>query len=147
MKIDFVEGAGNSNSPKEYSYTDKEPPGGSKFDYRLKQIDTDGNYEYSDIIAVKIMPGQFSLNQNYPNPFNPTTVIRYAIPKDGYVTLTIYDILGRKVQTLINEKQPAGRYKKTFNASALASGIYFYRISVTGGAGNFVKIKKMLLIK
>ncbi len=145
--IGFVPGHGNSNSPEEYSYTDKEPLGGSSFDYRLKQIDVDGNYKYSDIIAVKITPGQFSLNQNYPNPFNPSTVIKYAIPKDGFVTLNIYDMLGRKVQTLVNEKQPAGRYKKTFNASALASGIYFYRISVTGGAGNFVKIKKMILVK
>jgi len=143
IKIGFDAGHGNSNSPEEYSYTDKEPLGGSKFDYRLKQIDVDGNYEYSHVITVKVTPGQFSLKQNYPNPFNPTTVIRYAIPKDGYVTLIIYDMLGRKVQTLVNEKQSAGRYKETFNASALASGVYFCRII----AGNYTGLIKMLLLR
>lgn len=85
----------------------------------------------------------YELSQNYPNPFNPTTTIRYSIMKPGLVTLTVYDILGRKVTTLINTYQAAGSHSISFDASRLASGVYFYRIE----AGNFNSVKKMLLLK
>jgi hypothetical protein len=142
-KIGFVEGHGNSNSPKFYSFTDKIPVGGSKFQYRLKQVDTDGKYEYSDIVEVEMLPDKFALFQNYPNPFNPTTTIRYQLPKESKVVLTIYDILGEKVTELLNENIEAGVYEIEFNAKSLPSGTYIYRIS----AENFVETKKMILLR
>jgi hypothetical protein len=83
------------------------------------------------------------LIQNYPNPFNPTTTISYQIPKDGRVTIKIFDIIGREVTTLVDEYKPSGRYSVQFDASRLASGIYFYSIR----SGNYNAVKKMSLIK
>jgi photosystem II stability/assembly factor-like uncharacterized protein len=91
----------------------------------------------------KKIPSSFSLSQNYPNPFNPTTAIRYQLSVNSNVKLRIYDILGRLVNTLIEERQTAGIHTVTFNANSLSSGIYFYRLE----AGNFIEIKKMILIK
>jgi hypothetical protein len=85
----------------------------------------------------------YKLVQNYPNPFNPTTTIKYEIPETGFVTLKIYDVLGREVATLVNAKREAGRYEAEFNAKGLSSGIYIYRIQ----ASNFVESKKMILLK
>jgi len=85
----------------------------------------------------------YALNQNYPNPFNPSTVINYQLPIDGFVTLIIYDILGREVKTLVNEYKPQGKYTVSFDGSKLASGIYFYQLRT----GNFVSTKKMLMVK
>jgi len=89
------------------------------------------------------IPSSFSLSQNYPNPFNPSTIIKYQIPKESFVTLKIYDVLGREVKQLVNEEKSAGNYSVTLNASSLASGIYFYRIT----AGSYTSIKKMVLLK
>ncbi|MCX7833838.1 MAG: M20/M25/M40 family metallo-hydrolase [Ignavibacteria bacterium] len=89
------------------------------------------------------IPKVYELSQNYPNPFNPVTKINYAIPKNSFVTLKIYDLLGREVATLINEEKPAGYYSIDFDASNLSSGIYFYRLS----AGDFIKTMKMTLMK
>ena len=85
----------------------------------------------------------YKLSQNYPNPFNPTTNIQYTIMKAGHVTLTIYDILGRKVATLVDQNQNAGNHNISFNASRFASGVYFYQIQ----AGDFRNVKKMILLK
>lgn len=85
----------------------------------------------------------YDLAQNFPNPFNPSTTIRYQIPKDGIVTLKIYDILGSEVATLVNEEKIAGKYEVNFNASSLSSGVYIYKIQ----AGDFVSSKKMILLK
>ena len=85
----------------------------------------------------------YALEQNYPNPFNPTTTITYQLPKDGAVTLKIYDILGREVKTLVNEYKPAGSYSVTFNASNLASGVYIYQLK----SGDFIANKKLVLMK
>ena len=89
------------------------------------------------------VPTEFSLNQNYPNPFNPTTVISFAIPKESFVSIKIYDILGKEVSKLVNETKQAGFYDLNFDASSLSSGMYFYKIE----AGNFVQTKRMLLMK
>ena len=86
---------------------------------------------------------EFKLYNNYPNPFNPTTNIKYDLPKETFVAIKVYDILGREVVTLVNEKQPSGRYNIKFDASNLASGMYVYRIE----AGSFVKSHKMMLLK
>jgi len=89
------------------------------------------------------LPSEFTLEQNYPNPFNPSTTFKYEIPKESYVTLKVYDILGREIKTLINKEQPVSNYEVEFNATELTSGIYFYRII----AGDFVETKKMILMK
>ena len=101
------------------------------------------NYVPTSIENTKNKKLSYLLFQNYPNPFNPTTIIKYEIPKTSLVTLKIYDILGRVVKTLVNEKESIGSYKVEFNASRLASGIYFYRIQ----AGDYVQTKKMILLK
>ncbi len=77
VEVGFVKGNGNSNSPKQYSFVDDNPVGGADLDYRLKQLDNDGNFQYSGITKVKLLPKEFSLFQNYPNPFNPSTTIKY----------------------------------------------------------------------
>ena len=92
----------------------------------------------------------FNLSQNYPNPFNPATTITYVIPQTGFVTIKVYDILGREVSTLVNEEKPAGSYEVQFFASGLTSGIYFYQLKVhpaNGGAGDYTETKKMILLK
>ena len=88
-------------------------------------------------------PTEFQLSQNYPNPFNPTTLINYQIPSDEFVELKVFDVLGKEVSTVVNEFKRAGSYKVNFNGSALESGVYFYKIK----AGNFIDIKKMILVK
>ena len=88
-------------------------------------------------------PLKFSLEQNYPNPFNPTTKIKYSLPKAAFTTLKVYDITGREVATLLNEYKTAGTYEIQFNASNLASGVYFYRLNT----GQFSAVKKLLLLK
>ena len=92
---------------------------------------------------INVIPTQYALNQNYPNPFNPTTTISFDLPKAGYVTITVFDILGKKVATLVDGNREAGSYKTTFDARNLASGIYFYRIN----AGSFEKMHKMMVVK
>jgi hypothetical protein len=113
------------------------------FIYRLKQIDTDGTYEYSDEIEVEIIPTEFALYQNYPNPFNPRTKIRYQLPKESKVTIKLYDILGSEVITLLNEEKEPGVYEVDFTAQQLPSGTYIYRIFADG----FIETKKMVLMK
>jgi hypothetical protein len=89
------------------------------------------------------LPKDYSLSQNYPNPFNPSTTIKFALPKDGFVTLKVYDISGREVARLVNEQKKAGYHDVLFNASNLASGVYFYRIQ----SNDFIMTKRMVLIK
>jgi len=142
-KSGFVEGHGNRNSPKSYSFTDKNPVGGSIFNYRLKQIDTDGEFNYSDIVEVEMIPNEFILYQNYPNPFNPATTIKYALPFESKVKIVLYNSLGEQVAVILNRTMPAGYHNIKFYGSELTSGIYIYRIETKG----FIKSKKMMLIK
>ena len=144
--IGFVEGNGTSTGNNEYSFNDNITKPGF-YRYRLKQIDFDGNYKYSDVINLDIIVNAFSLAQNYPNPFNPTTTIRFWISDFGFVSLIVYDVLGNKITTLVNEHKPAGSYEIEFSAtsseSKLTSGIYIYQLS----AGSYSATKKMLMIK
>ncbi len=142
-RLGFVAGNGNTNTKKYYSFIDNSFSGGNVFYYRLKQIDTDGSFEYSKIVGVETNPTSFSLSQNYPNPFNPLTTIRYSIPKGDAVVIEVFDMLGNEVSTLVNEEKEKGVYSVSFDASNFASGIYFYRLQT----GNFVETKKMLLLK
>jgi len=117
-----------------------EPPdSGSQFCSYL----VDCNFGNEADPTISIRPNSFSLRQNYPNPFNPSTRIAYELPKAGHVSLKVFDLLGREIATLVNEIQPVGSHSVTFNGSALASGIYFYRLQ----AGDFATTKKMVLLK
>jgi len=141
--IGEVKANGNSNSAKHYSFADKITTNG-KFQYRLKMIDNDGSFKYSDIVEINVeTPKAFELLQNSPNPFNPTTSIVYQLANTSDVTLKVYDILGNEVLTLVNEKQEAGKYEVKLDASKLSSGTYIYRLS----AGSFIQTKKMILLK
>ena len=147
--VGTVQAAGNSNSPKKYSYTDKNLQAG-KYQYRLKTIDNDGSYKFSDVIETEIaLPKNFELSQNYPNPFNPSTKINYQVPVDAKVILEVYNITGQKVTELVNQEQSAGYYSVSFGSSKLASGVYIYRLSASDKATgtNFSSIKKMMLLK
>ncbi len=142
-KIGFVNGNGNSNSPKNYYYEDKNVTAG-KYSYRLKQIDNDGQFEYSKAIEVDLgAPKKFELSQNYPNPFNPTTTIKFSLPEAGNVKLTLFNILGQEVKTLVNESKESGVHIINFDASDLNSGIYIYKIET----GSFTQTRKMTLVK
>ncbi len=142
-KIGFVAGFGTTTENKAYSFVN-ENVSNRTYIYRLKQIDFDGSYEYSDILEVEVrILSEFFLSQNYPNPFNPSTTISYSIKDAGVVQIIIYDILGNKVATLVNEQKQAGAFSVEFDASKLPSGIYFYQLK-TGG---FIDIKKMILLK
>jgi hypothetical protein len=143
--IGFVEGNGNSNSPKDYSFEDNNAKYGS-YAYRLKQIDTDGQFEYSKIIEVDAgnIPDGFVLEQNYPNPFNPSTTIRFVLAEIQIAKLVVYDVLGNEVAVPFNGIAEGGKvYDVELNAVNLSSGIYFYRLETE----NKVEIKKMLLLK
>jgi len=144
-KIAFVEGHGTTTEPNAYEYIDDiNSLTLNSVSYRLKQLDFDGGYEYSyEVLVTNVTPDKFELYQNYPNPFNPITNIKYAVPTTSLVTLIVYNPLGKKVATLVNEIKEPGRYEVNFSGSQLASGMYFYSIQV----GKFKATKKMLLIK
>jgi hypothetical protein len=132
-----------SNSPKQYSFMDKNLQSG-KYQYRLMMIDNDGSYEYSKVIEAEVdVPENYELSQNYPNPFNPNTVITYSLPLAANMKLTAYNTLGQVVKILDNGFKNAGNYTVNFDASELTSGTYFYRLE----AGQFTQVKKMILIK
>ena len=142
-KIGFVEGNGTTNAPKSYSFTDKSASG--KTSYRLKQIDRDGKFEYSQTVEVTVAsaPKEFALEQNYPNPFNPTTIISYQIPVSNHVSLKVFDMLGKEVATLVNETKETGSYSAKVDGTKLSSGIYFYKLQ----SGNLIAVKKLTIMK
>ena len=145
-KIGFVNGNGTTTEMQYYSFTDniRLVNNVEKIYYRLKQIDFDGTYEYSNEVAIEILqPDSYLLKQNYPNPFNPSTIISWQLAESNFVTLMVYDVLGNEVVSLINEEKSAGNFEVEFNASALSSGIYYYKLVV----GDFVDMKKMILLK
>jgi len=154
IKVGFIEGAGNSNTIKNYSFEHKNLITG-KYKYRLKQIDFNGNFKYYDLSTeIEIgVPSKFSLSQNYPNPFNPSTVINYDIAVDSKVSIKIFDVTGKELMTLVNETKSAGFYTETFSSSggnALSSGAYFYRIEavpLNGNGKSFISSKNMMLVK
>ena len=141
--LGFVSGKGTTTEVNNYSFTDKSVDAGN-YSYRLMQKDFDGTFAYSPEVEVEVsLPLEYSLEQNFPNPFNPTTTIRYAIPEDNFVSIKLYDVLGNEVITLVNEQQQAGRYEMLFNASSIASGVYYYQIT----SGNFNQTRKLVLMK
>jgi len=146
-RIGSVQGHGTTTEPQEYSFIDRSIERGKYF-YRLKQIDFDGSFEYSEEVEVNVevnTPLSFYLAQNYPNPFNPGTTIKFSIPETEFVTLKVYDMLGNEIVSLLNEQKGAGEYEVEFNAANLpsGSGIYLYILQ----AGNYTRTKKMILLK
>jgi hypothetical protein len=142
-KIGFVAGNGTSNSSHSYSYADNNASSGT-YAYRLKQIDNNGTYKYSQESEVTVLsPKTTALHQNYPNPFNPTTQISYDVALVGNVRLAVYDILGREVAVLVNEQKAPGSYAAEFNGAQLSSGVYFFKLTTN----QFSSVRKMTLMK
>ncbi|MBE0572645.1 MAG: M28 family peptidase [Ignavibacteriaceae bacterium] len=145
VTIGFVDGKGSSSEINYYSFTDHPQVSGvNQLYYRLKQVDFDGSFSYSDVVNVSYdVPAEFVLSQNYPNPFNPSTKINYFVPQESFVSVKVYDFLGREVMTLVNETRAVGSYEIVFDASSLPSGTYFYTLI----GENYSFTKKMILIK
>jgi hypothetical protein len=143
ITIGYVEGAGTTTEPQNYSYTDNEVETGT-YTYRLKQVDFDGTFTYSNAVEVDVTaPLSFNLDQNYPNPFNPTTNINYSIQEAGNIILAVYNTVGEKVAVLVNGYSEAGHFEVSFDASNLPSGVYLYKLQ----SANSVQTKKMMLLK
>ena len=141
--IGFVQGEGTTQEQHNYTFVDKNVNNES-YTYRLKQIDFNGQTTYSaELTITAIGPKTFDLTQNYPNPFNPTTTISYIVPKQGFVTLAVYNTLGEQVALLVSGVISEGSHTATFNAKSLPSGAYVYKLQ----QGNSVLTKKMLLMK
>jgi len=146
-QVGFVNGKGNTTERSYYQFVDGNLPVG-KYSYRLKQVDFNGQFDYSNVADAEVIaPNEFSLEQNYPNPFNPSTFITYTLPEKVEVNLSVYNSLGELMITLVNGMQEAGIYKTEFNASGFSSGTYIYRITATGNNGVYTQSKKMILIK
>ena len=143
VTIGHVNGNGTTTDRKEYSFTDAGVQTGSYY-YRLKQVDFNGAFEYSNEIFAEISaPFEFALNQNYPNPFNPTTSINFSLAEPSLVKLSVYNLLGEEVQVLKNEFMNAGSFNITFDAASLPSGMYLYKIETS----QFSSVRKMMLMK
>ena len=138
----FVNGHGTTTSPQKYSFTDRGL--GTTVYYRLKQIDFNGTYQYSEVLKVNsVSINTIALEQNYPNPFNPSTKIKYQVANDGVVSLKVYNSLGEEVAALVNSYQPAGSFEADFDGSNLTGGVYFYKLQT----GDYVITKKMILLR
>ncbi len=147
-----IDGCGNSATGKSYQYTDTRVQNGRTYYYRIADVAMDGVEKLYPSVVMAIpsanalggpIPTKYALAQNFPNPFNPSTDITYGISKAGDVRLTIFDALGRQVQTLVNGYQTPNNYRIAFNASTLPSGTYYYTLSTKG----FTTTKKMVLTK
>jgi len=147
ITIAFISGNGTSTSINYYTFTDNYSDNSfaGTVTYRLKQFDYDGKSNFSDEINVTVdfSAKEYSLSQNFPNPFNPVTTISFSLPKSGLVSLKVFDNLGREITTLVNEEKEAGKHKVEFDASGLASGVYFYKIT----SRDFNATKKLILMK
>jgi len=141
-KIGFVNGSGTSSTPKRYYYED-EPTGGKKFIYRLRQIDFDGKFKYSDSRLVTLRDFDYGLYSCYPNPVTNNAVIKYKIPDNNFVKISVYDNAGKLITNLVNESKNAGVYQVSLPSNNLAAGVYYYKMS----AGNFNDTKSFTVLK
>lgn len=143
QKVGFVNGNGTTTEKQSYFYSDKNLSEG-KYSYRLKQVDFNGTFEYSKVVEVEVVaPNKFELAQNYPNPFNPSTSIKFNLPQAGNVKLSVYNLLGQEVQTLVNGYKEAGAHVVNFEAKNLNSGLYLYKLEANG----LTSVKKMTFMK
>jgi hypothetical protein len=146
--VQIVNGLGDSPTGHTYRYTDYDMTANTTYDYRLIIHETDGSVmTYAPIVSAAYsetsLPTEYALLQNYPNPFNPSTTIAFALPEVASVRLTVFDVTGRAVATLLNGTQSAGSHSVNFDASRLAAGLYFYRLE----APNFSATRKLMLLK
>jgi hypothetical protein len=140
--VGFISGKGSSTEAQHYSFSDEDLVG--KVYYRLRQVDYNGTYNYSEIIEINaVSTYSIRLEQNYPNPFNPITTINYQLGNDGFVNLKVFNSLGEEVEELVNEFQIGGSYQFEFEAADLPSGIYVYKLS----AGDYTESRKMIFLK
>ena len=144
ITIGFKDGNGTTTEPKNYLYNDNiSDLKKANLFYRLKQIDYNGEFVYSDEIEVANFPDIYSLEQNYPNPFNPRTVIKFNLANAGFTLIKIYDVLGKEVATILNGELEAGPHQVSFDASNLPSGAYVYTLT----SGSFTETRKMMFLK
>ncbi|MDZ4700654.1 MAG: PA14 domain-containing protein [Rhodothermales bacterium] len=143
--IGQVAGSGTTLEPRAYRFADGDAPNGAAvLWYRLRQIDFDGTFAYSEVVSVdRLAPSAYALHENYPNPFNPTTRISYDLPVAGPARLAVYDLLGREVRLLVDAALPAGRHEVTFDAGDLPGGVYMYRLE----AGRHAHTRSLILVK
>ena len=153
QKIGFVRGHNTTSTPQTYSFIDTNVLPGVYY-YRLKQIDSDGSFDCSNIIEVEVKTiGVFALQQNYPNPFNCETVIKYQLTQKSRVTIKVFNLFGEEIRTLANKEEQPGYYTVLWDGKddfgkGVASGVYIYRMEAyTDKQGNFVSAKKMLLLQ
>jgi hypothetical protein len=143
-----LRGQGSSSRERDYSFRDTDVQAGHSYWYRLGDVDNSGRENFSKSVKVMLdndagTPLRYAVDQNYPNPFNPATTIRYSLPEKADVTLSVYDLHGRLVRTLVNGEQPAGEYALNFDGRNLAGGVYYFRMT----AGNFREVRKMVLLR
>jgi len=144
-KIGFTEGNGNSNSIKEYEFSDNKITQSGSYFYRLKQMDYNGTFSYSSIVEVIVdVPAEFVLMQNYPNPFNPSTTINFSVPQKSNININVYNAIGELVKTIMNETKEAGNYSINIELTNLPSGLYIYNMQADGKT---IDTKKMMLLK
>lgn len=142
-KIGFVNGFGSTTEENNYSFTDNDLQS-YRIYYRLKQIDFNGNFKFSDVVMIEdAVLNEFQLYRNYPNPFNPSTTIKYSLPRQSRIKIALYNILGNLVETLFDGEQTAGIHQLILNAKDLSSGVYF----VSMEADHFNKSIKISLVK
>ena len=143
ITIGFVEGRGTTTLLHNYTFNDANVKQGNYF-YRLKQVDFNGQYKYSNEIQLTVtQPLTFDLKQNYPNPFNPTTTIDFSVPETAPVVMKLYNVLGKEIETMVNETLSKGEHRLLFNASNLPSGVYIYTLAT----GSKISSQKMILLK
>ncbi len=146
-RIGFIAGNNTTSNPQNYQFVDRNPTAGCYF-YRLKKIDLDGSFEYSNIIEANVgVPSSYNLSQNYPNPFNPVTNIDYEIPEGAVVRLEIYNLLGQLIRKLVDRKHIAGYYTVQWDGKndkdiRVPSGVYIYSMQTE----NFRAKKKLLFV-
>ncbi len=153
VTIAFVEGRGTTTEIQNYNYVDdySQMPYEGTVLYRLKQVDFDSDYEYSEQLAVNLtfIPSEYYISQNYPNPFNPSTTIKYSLPVESTVKINIYNSLGEMIETLVSEMQSSGNYEVTWNAQNYSSGVYYYSFEVNSSDGtqSHREMKKIVFLK
>ena len=146
--IGFVPGLGTTTELKNYSFTDNSLTGGIYY-YRLKQVDFDGSFNYSNVVRADVeIPKEFSLSQNYPNPFNPLTKIKFALPVDSRISIKIFNSIGEVIDKAAEDNFSSGVHEINYNGLNLSSGIYFYTLEAIGNNGSvFLETKKMTVLK
>lgn len=151
LTVTMIPNQGNTSSGSDYSYIDSEAKEGVAYWYKIEEVNSDGGSTFFGPIYVhdtSAKPHSFELSQNFPNPFNNGTVIRYQLPEDAFVNLSVYDILGQKVRTLVNQTQPTNYYEITWNGKGdknrvLPSGVYFMRLQTE----TFVQVRRVLMLQ